>query len=62
MSRLLTNAPTVAALLIRRAALTGLRHAGTITGRSNLNATLAATTTADTVVVKTTEYQKARYA
>lgn len=44
------------------AALTGLRHAGTITGRSNLNATLAATTTADTVAVKTPEYQTARYA
>lgn len=39
------------------AALTGLRHAGATTGQSNLNATLAATTTADTVAVKTTEYQ-----
>lgn len=43
------------------AALTGLRHAGTITGRSKLNTTLAAATTEDKVAVKTIENQTARY-
>lgn len=36
-------------------ALTGLRHAGIITGSRNLNATLTATATADAVAVKTTD-------